>query len=79
MKKYALIGSWGTWESKGGKTIIDCTVKGHYLIAENNDRLALKEQPSIEYRPDGTWHFSRIEKRASARQTLRLGRWAEVK
>ena len=79
MKKFALIGSWGTWESKNGKTIIDCTVKGHYLIAEDDDRFALKEQPSIEYRPDGIWYFSRIEKRALARQTLRLGRWAEGK
>lgn len=79
MKKYALIGSWGTWEQQNGKTIISCTVKGHYLIDENDDYFALKEQPSIEYRPDGTWHFSRIEKRVSARQILRLGRWAENK
>ena len=70
MKKFVLVGSWGTWEHKDGKMIINCTVKGHYFIAESDDYHALRETLHHEYRADGTWHFSRIEKRASARKML---------
>ena len=67
MKKFVLVGGWGRWEEVNGKMVIDCTVKGYYKIAESNDRHDLRESIHIEYRDDGTWHYTRIEKRAYAK------------
>lgn len=68
MKKFVLVDHWGHWEYKGGKTIIDCTVRGYDKLAESNDRHDLHETINIEYRDNGTWHFTRVLKRAEVKR-----------
>ena len=71
MKKFVLVDSWGHWWiTPEGKKCMDCTVKGHKLVAESNDYydscLRLPKE-AFDYREDGTWHTYRVEKRAYAK------------
>lgn len=68
MKKFVLVDHWGRWEESNGKTVIDCTVHGYNKMAESNDYHDLRETLHIEYREDGTWHFTRVMKRAEAKK-----------
>lgn len=68
MKKFVLIDCWGRWEVANGKKVIYGTVCGYNKIAESNDYRSLHETFCTEYRVDGTWHFTRVVKRAEAKK-----------
>lgn len=68
MKKFVLVDHWGRWEVANGKTVIYGTVRGYDKLAESNDRNDLHETVDIEYRDDGTWHFTRVLKRAEVKR-----------
>ena len=66
MKKFVILESIGTWEMRDGKTIINCTVKAHRIVAEANTAQELTV-PAKEYRSDGTWHYYTLESRKWAK------------
>lgn len=75
MKKFVILENVGTYEEKGNRMIVDCTVKETKVFAESNDWdtifNARNELPTSEYRKDGTWHTYSIELRKYARKMLK--------
>lgn len=68
MKKFVLVDHWGRWEFADGKMIIYGTVRGYDKLAESNNYHDLRETLHTEYHEDGTWHFTRVMKRAEAKK-----------
>jgi hypothetical protein len=68
MKKFVLVDHWGRWEVANSKTVIYGTVCGYSKMAESNDYYSLRESLHTEYCNDGTWHFTRVVKRAEAKK-----------
>lgn len=75
MKKFVILENIGTYEKKGNRLIVDCTVKETKVFTESNDWdtifNASIELPANEYKKDGTWHTYSIELRKNARKMLK--------